>query len=416
MYIRDGQISGLGDGRDPIILRPSQQFHYQPQPVSHLPSTPFGSFPMYHGLGEPVAPKGLKLFDHFQVPKTPDPANAAQFVSGSVTKLTLNDLNPGFIDASDNLITDTSSDGLQTCLRKLITSQFRNYLTNASNTSPSAGDRVRVAIVDLTGDKITKPDFAGWGTTVPMYGASVPKMLAVYAAHQLRMDLRELAHTRSISDGKILEKEALKLWNLGSSAPKLVWLFDIRKWTGSPTTLDFSTDAKKALAGIMHNNEAGQLIVGVGFPYIASVTFQSGLFHSTRGGLWLTTSYGKGTSGSNPVKAKYSANVTALSAATFFTLLAQRRMVDDAGSTDIESSLRGGCVTGAFPTTGVVASKCGIWSDYLHDCALIHRANARYVVVGLTRTKKSELGKYAQLFTELDNLIVRNNQSPKPGC
>ena len=416
MYFRDGDISGFGDGRAPVILRPSERFNYQPQPVSYLPSTHLASFPMYYGLGEPTPPKGLKLFDHFQVPKTPDPANAGQFLSGSVTKLTLSDLNPGFIDASDNLITDTSSDGLQTCLKKLITSKFQNYLSNRSNTSPSAGDRLRVALVDLTGDRLTRPDFAGWGTTVAMYGASVPKMLAVYAAHQLRMDLREMATSQSISDGKILEKEALKLWKLGGNAPQLVWLFDIRKWSGSPSTLDFSTDAKKALAGIMHNHEAGQLIVGVGFPYIASVTFQSGLFHLSRGGLWLTTSYGKGKSGSNPVKARYSANVTALSAATFFTLLAQRRMVDDAGSTDIESSLRGGCVTGGFPTTGVVASKCGIWSDYLHDCALIHRADARYVVVGLTRTQKSEFSKYTQLFTELDKLIVRNNQSPKPGC
>lgn len=414
MYISDGQISGFEAGREPVILRPSERFHYQPAPP--FVATQLASFPSFYGLGEPTPPKGLKLFDHFQVPKTPDPANAGQFVSGSVTKLSVADLNPGFIDASDNLILDTSSDGLHTCLKKLITSKFQSYLSSSSNTSPTAGDRLRVALVDLTGNKITKPDFAGWGTTVPMYGASVPKMLAVYAAHQLRKDLQELATTQSISDGRILEKEALKLWKLGSNAPQLVWLFDIRKWSGSPSNIDFSTDAKKALAGIMHNHEAGQLIVGVGFPYIASVTFQSGLFHPTRGGLWLTTSYGKGKSGTNPVKAKYSANVTALSVATFFTLLAQQRMVDTAGSSGIESSLRGGCVTGAFPTTGVVASKCGIWSDYLHDCALIHRANARYVVIGLTRTKKADLGKYAQLFTELDDLIVRNNQSPKPGC
>jgi hypothetical protein len=413
MYINDGQLNELpprGEA-DSIILRPSERFQFSQQP-----SIQVGSFPISFGLGEPTPPKGLKLLDHFHTPKTPDPKNAGKFIAGPITKLAVSDLNPGFIDASDNVITDTSSTGLQTCLQKLITTQFQNYLSKATNTSPSPGDRVRVALVDLTGNKLTRPDFAGWGTTVAMYGASVAKILAVYAAHQLRADLRQLATSQSISKGSDLERIALSTWKLSSSAPNLVWLFDIRKWSGNPSTLDFSTAAKKALAGIMHNHEAGQLIVGVNFGYIASLTFQSGLFHPTRGGLWLTTSYGQGKSGSNPVKAAYSANVTALSAATYFTLLAQGRMVDDTASADIQSSLRGGCVTGLFPTTGVIASKCGIWRDYLHDCALIHRANARYVVVGLTRTKRSEFGKYVQLFNELDNLILRNNQSPKPGC
>jgi hypothetical protein len=79
--------------------------------------------------------------------------------------------------------------------------------------------------------------------------------------------------------------------------------------------------------------------------------------------------------------------------------------------------LRGGCFTSHFPRNlGLVASKCGIWSDYWHDCALIVRGGIRYVVVGLTRTKRSEYPKYTQLFVELDKLIVRNNQTPKPLC
>ena len=415
MYISEGPLDLGTPAREAqsIVLRPSQRFQYTDQP---FPSSFLGSFPTYYGLGELTPPKGLKLLDHFNAPKTPDPKNAGKFITGSMTKLAVSDMNPLFIDASDNLITDTSSTGLQTCLKKLITTKFQNYLSKASNTTANVNDRLRVALVDLTGDKITKPDFAGWGSTVPMYGASVPKILAVYAAHQLRTDLRQLATTQGISNGKDLERHALKAFNLSSNGPNLVWLFDIRKWNGVVNDLDFSVAAKNALAGIMHNHEAGQLIVGAGFGYIASLTFQSGLFHPTRGGLWLTSSYGKGKSGSNPVKAQYSANVTALSAATYFTLLAQGRMVDDATSSDIQSSLRGGCITGHFPTAGVVASKCGVWKDYWHDCALIHRANVRYVVVGLTRTKGSEFGKYTQLFNDLDNLVVQNNQSPKPGC
>lgn len=167
----------------------------------------------------------------------------------------------------------------------------------------------------------------------------------------------------------------------------------------------------------MHNAEAGKLIIGVGFPYIASVAWQSGLYHPNRGGLWLTSSYGKTQWGSNPLKGVHSANVTALAAATYFTLLAQGRLVDDASSNEMKAWLAGGCYTGLFPEyLGLVASKCGIWSDYLHDCALMSRDTIRYVVVGLTRTNRHEYPKYTQLFQELDKLIVGNNRTPKPNC
>jgi hypothetical protein len=357
----------------------------------------------------------LPLLDHFHSPKKPDPASSGNFITGSLTKLSVANMNPGFIDSADNIITDNSSNGLQTCLRKLITTQFQSYLSSPSNTAPAAGDRVRVALVDLTGKKLTQPDFAGWGATVAMYGASVPKILAVYGAVQVRRDVRQLATTNGISNGDALEKAALAAWKLGGNAPNLGWLFDIRRWFGDPANINFSTAAKKALQEIMHNHEAGQLIAGVGFGYIASLTWQSGLFHPTRGGLWLTTSYGGGKSGTNPVRAAFSSNVTALSVATYFTLLAQGRLVDDVSSNDVKQSLSRGCVTGLFPLN-TVASKCGIYRESLHDCALIVRNGLRYVVVGLTLTRRADYQNYQQLFRELDKLIVRNNQSPKPAC
>jgi hypothetical protein len=383
------------------------------------------SFTHFH-LGEPAAPPtapappaGLKLLDHVQAPKRRTTGVPAAFITDPIATMATRDLNPGFIDPNDNLIVDTSSDGLQTCLGKLITTQFQNYLGNRSSTAPSGNDRLRVALVDLTGDKLVRPDFAGWGSTVSMYGASVPKILAVYAAHQLRMDLRYIAATQKISTGLALEKAALQQWSLQGGRPDLGWLFDIRRWSGPPSMLNFSTAASRALAGIMHNEDAGSVIVGVGFPYIASVTWQSGLFHPTRGGLWLTGAYGKGSWIGNPLRGVNSANVTALSAATYLTLLAQGRLVDDATSKDIITVLQGGCLTSLFPDPrrlGVVASKCGIYSGFLHDCALIVRRDIRYVVAGLTITNANETGKYSQLFLELDNLIVRNNQTPKAGC
>src|SRR5262249_45005540 len=101
-------------------------------------------------FGEAAAPRGLILLDHFQSPKQPDPAKPGQFITGSVTKLAVTDMNPGFIDQKDQLITDTSSSGLQTCLHKLITTQFQNYLYNKQTAVPSGNDRLHVALVDLT--------------------------------------------------------------------------------------------------------------------------------------------------------------------------------------------------------------------------------------------------------------------------
>lgn len=407
MYLYDRQQAGI-DSRWSQFLTAPQRFtgYYYPQQLSR-----------HSQLGEaPVPPKGLVLLDHFHLPKQADTSKPGQFVTGSIAQLAVSDMNPGFKDANDNLITDTSSTGLQTCLRKLITTQFQNYLSNKSNTAPSAGDRLRVALVDLSGARITQPDFAGWGSTVSMYGASSPKILALYAAYQLRMDLRNMATSQSISDGTILENTALQTWKL-RGAPNLEWLFNIRKWTGNPLTLDFSYEARDAFRGIMHNEQAGDLIIKVGFPFIASVTWQSGLFHPSRRGLWLTSSYGKGQWENNPIRGVHSANITALSAATYFTLLAQGRLVDDASSSEMKAWLRGGCLTWLFPESlGLVASKCGIWSDYLHDCALIVRGSIRYVVVGLTRTRPVEYLKYTQLFMELDKLIVRNNQVSRSGC
>lgn len=369
-----------------------------------------------------ACPRGLICLDHTHIPKQADQLNPGRFIVGTKSRLILQNMNPGFIDATDNIVTDRSSKGLQSCLTKLLTTRFQNYLSRESiqKKSASSNDRVRIGLVDLSGTKLTRPDFSGWGSTVAMYGASVPKILALHAAFQLRSDLRSLAATKGISAGRVLESAAISQWKIRgfrSGFPDLVWLFDIRNQSGNLGALDFSVKARKVFQGIMHNAEAGELIIRVGFPYMASVTWQAGLFHPRRGGLWLTSSYGKGQWGNNPIKGVQSANVTALSAATYFTLLAQGRLVDDASSNEMKTWLRGGCITKNFPQgLGLVASKCGVWSDYWHDCALIVRGGIRYVVVVLSRTKPSEFPKYTQLIRELDNLIVRNNQIPRRAC
>lgn len=368
---------------------------------------------------ESLAPKGLVLLNHIHTPKVPDPARPGAFITGPLKILVPADMNPLFFQTDTTVIADTSPTGLQHCLDILVARNFDGLLGSRGQTAPGAGDRVHVALVDLTGNKLSAPDFAGWGAPVDMYGASVPKILALYAACQLRSDLRNLIVRKSPSNGSQLESAAIAEWKikgLTKNLPDLVWLFDIRKWTPA-APLDFTAQAQSTFANIMHNCPAGTLIAKVSLPYIGSVAWQSGLYHHARSGLWLKSGYCGLGSWTSPVKTPFTHNATALSVATYFTLLAQGRLVDDASSTIIRNALRGGCITSLFPPLPVVASKCGIYDGYIHDCAWIEDSSVRYVVAVLSRlATQAHRQLYTQLCGELDTLIRQNNQSPKSPC
>ncbi len=366
-------VSGMPESAEPAVPPPRMT-----QPASTSTDAEF-DFEWEVPGAATTCLKGLICLDHFHIPKRPDPKKPGQFIAGSLARLEPKNMNPGFIDATDNLITDRSNTGLQTRLNQLVTTKFQDFLSRNSVLKKSASqcDRVRIALIDLTGPKLTKPEFAGWGSTLAMDGASVPKILALYTAFQLRFDLRHLAKTRAISNGSALEKAALKDWSLkglSRDVPNLVFLFDIRKWLGDPDKLDLSANARSLFenGAINGNCSMGRLIKEIGFPYIASVTWQSGLRHPTRGGLWLGAGYCSETCpdlclvwGNNPMrepKPVFGHNATVLSAATFFTLLAQRRLVDDASSTEMQRVLKEGCTVRPYfiYPRGRFPAKCGI--------------------------------------------------------
>lgn len=110
-------------------------------------------------------------------------------------------------------------------------------------------------------------------------------------------------------------------------------------------------------------------------------------------------------------------NATALSAATYFTLLAQGRLVDQASSTEIATALGHGCVTSLFPRLPVVASKCGILHGLIHDCAWIQSRSLRYVMAVLSKLETAAQARlYTQFCADLDVLIQKTNQTPKSPC
>src|SRR6185369_10426297 len=81
--------------------------------------------------------------------------------------------------------------------------------------------------------------------------------------------------------------------------------------------------------------------------------------------------------------------LTALSVSTFFTLLAQRRLVNEAHSIAMEALLRQGCIFPLvpFPVPDIIvrATKCGLTSEVMHVATLLESAsgNRRYSLVVL---------------------------------
>ena len=119
------------------------------------------------------------------------------------------------------------------------------------------------------------------------------------------------------------------------------------------------------------NCAMGRLMGQIGFPFVASVARQSGLWEPlVRGGLWLSATFGgrscTGVSRSwsravRAPKALFASNATALAVATFYTLLSQFRLIDTQSSLDIMTLLGGGCGLPRKKTIAVAtAKKCGI--------------------------------------------------------
>jgi hypothetical protein len=175
-------------------------------------------------------------------------------------------------------------------------------------------------------------------------------------------------------------------------------------------------------------SRASELMLRIGFEYIASVLWQSGLRHPTREGLWIGNAF-KDVSitaksnpachtGKNPIVwannpfAGSGIALTALSAATFFTLLAQQRLVNTTASTEMETLLGSGCAfIPSISGVNIRATKCGLTSKVRHDAALLVGSNRRYVLAVLTLRDPPNWtpSTREEFIKDLDRLIKANN-------
>ena len=385
------------------------------------------------------APKGLALLQHMHIRATCSTAGLVRDTAPIVMKPA--NMNSGFIGADNSIVFDSP---LQTDLANLMVTKYKTLLARQSiaNRQASKDDRIRVALVDLTGDKLCRPGYAGWGSTMSISGASTAKIAIFYTAAQLLCDVRHLVKAKSIATTAALLRETDAIFKKLSCKPDMRWLFKFDE-SVSPLGVKVNPKFSQGMLDIVEERSstpnASELIMRIGFDYVASVMWQSGLRHPSRAGLWLGSTYCTGRTKapanrnchdfrlcpklrrgrfvwkSDPLGLR-SIVLNALSAATFMTLLAQGRLVAKAPSDTIERFLARACTwfPMALPNATVRAAKCGLTSNLLHDVGLIENGGRRYAVAYLTQGANKVLRANAdkllmELIKDLDQLIAANN-------
>ena len=407
-----------------------------------------------YGLGYP-SPIGLVLLKHFHHPVE---------VDGRINPLPMQ-LRPENLDPRYHPTDDRLQQGLQAILKQ---EPFRNFLVDKTATKAHPDDRIRVALVDLSGGKLfLNGVFAGYGAKFPVRAASIAKVLALYGARQLKFDMWYLA---TLSKPQILTKDDLIKAAVRAGYPgkngELSDLFDFKTVAGQPVEVNFTSVAGDHLTQILgsagvcaSNGSATWLIHHLGYPYIASLAWQSGLRHPNNKGLWLsgdystldecrlgvsrTTALPDGKSrpeakwplvwASNPLTDTLIHECSALSLATYFTLLAQGRLVhpDASGNIRYFMSRRKNWLAATLPSANI-ASKVGLIqkcikkgptikngkqvieckqleSTHVHEAGLIEDGSYRYAVAILTVGIPKGVSLLKQLIGELDKLIRKNN-------
>lgn len=384
---------------------------------------------------EAPLPHGVPAFEHFFQPMKAD-GNALTWVSDGQEKA-LETLNPGFIDAQDNLL---PSDALQKGLADLLTENrnFSRFLTRDSIRLRRgfSGDKIHVALVDLTGKKMTQPEFAGWASTVPVDAGSSIKVAPLYAAFQLKADLEHIARTEGIARTQDLLETVDARWKRAGigARPALKEIFNIGQ---QPPDLAFADDVKEALDHIVFkeaNVSASLLIRKVGFPYIASALWRSGLRHPQRGGIWLKWNFDSDhpqqwDSAPEPAPGPvFPHTATALSLATFYTLIAQGRLPNSTYSAEMKKRLVESWYPGVLPDAKITAKvgldnrcltwklndrrqrECATWTvQAAHEADFIENGKLRYAVAITTTGIPEGIDVLKALIVEIDSLIRRNN-------
>jgi hypothetical protein len=381
-------------------------------------------------------PKGVPLFEHFCQPMKPSADGLAWVPDSDEQKLA--PLNPGFIDDKDAI----EPSPLQARLTTLLTedAHFSRFLARDSIRLKRAGpdDKIRVALVDLTEKRLTKPEFAGWGSTVAVDSGSAIKIAVLYAAFQLKFDLEHVAKKEAITTVSDLVQFVDKGWQKAgiTDRPKLAQIFNGDQ---NPPDLAFADDFEDAVDHVVFheaNVASSVLIEKLTFPYIASALWHSGLRHPTRGGMWMYWNFDpdRPRAWSDPPRPApgpvFPHTGTALSLATFYTLIAQGRLPNQAYSREAKKRLQETWYSSLFPTATITAkvgllfdlAKCLHWETVAgkrkctafevsaaHEGDLIENGRLRYAAAIMTTGLPEGEQVLLDLIVKLNDLIGANN-------
>jgi len=397
------------------------------------------------GLGQPESPipaciqrpGWFPLLKHYFSPKVrlAKGSGLTWDSTSKVEELNPDQLNPGyFFSTTRGLARDVNLDkNLKEMIANVLAKETP-FNTDPFKTFVDKGGKIGTALVDLSTDKkLVFPEIAEFNSTATTAAGSLAKIGFLYAAYQHRFDLNVQGRTdpKSITADRVHE---------------LRTIYDVFQDRNSPNlTFAFKEDFRKALDGICHNCDSSKISRGLTLSYVCSALWQSGLYDCRWGGIWLGAHYNEWDSKKQKWECDFQGNctsegchpdpkggpfvaVTALSVATFFTLLAQGRLIDDFSSQKLKEILAKqpdpayGCSSrfktgltdaGRFAAADRIYSKIGVTQSVSHEGALIDRASIgkKYVAVLLTTSSAgaSVNGDVRQkLITHLDELVRTN--------
>jgi beta-lactamase family protein len=251
-------------------------------------------------------------------------------------------------------------------------------------------DSLTLSLVDVTDP--AAPVFAGIRADDTVFIASMAKIAALYAAFELRKRLQDaIAGVPVTTSVSALIAQVKKTWqplidaqkpkNAAAFAgfPNLTDIFDITlsgsSWSVTFTTKgDINTLADKEGAGwpslngkfgfkellflmasFSNNDAAARCITSLSYEYINAALVVSGLYENGKGGLWLGAPYPHKPGAAltetlwmqepinkDPNTTRRYQVSSAKAAATMFTLLAQRKLVDATSSDEMLDFLQAG--------------------------------------------------------------------------
>jgi hypothetical protein len=303
-----------------------------------------------------------------------------------------------------------------------------------------------VALADLTGDvndptsKVFHPLYAAYHDKDSIYPASLMKIAPILAAHQLLFDAQQKAKTASPADSatpaklkKFVFDGLIADWNAKGLG---VW--------GEPNlgkTLDVDSGGKVILNktffaqmdAITHpdpkGDEVKEMNNGMWFtmhklhtPYMGSAFLQLGLCDQNNGGFWSWSAWGENwTCKGSPTrlyKTQPKTEIFALAAATYMTLLKQRRLVSPSISDLMQTALLDGDLKwsrsalvsslGAAETADLkMWGKHGAWGPSASEALLVERTTGagkkiRYVVACFLTSSIEDPRQYPAAMAETD--------------